>query len=71
MLPTYYPGLRPDPITGRLLAGPCWNGFHEDDGTDHRDGSAVQCKREGCGCGCHPAPEAPEEFEGDDEWATT
>jgi hypothetical protein len=49
-----FKGLKLDPITGRDIAWPCWNGFHEDEA-----GSSGECDNEKCKCGCHAAIETP------------
>jgi hypothetical protein len=50
---TPYSGLKLDPITGREIAQPCWNGTHEDPDV----GREGECEEYLCGCGCHdPIP---------------
>jgi len=44
-----YQGLHTDPITGRDIANPCWNGIHESDGLGRED----ECANANCQCGCH------------------
>jgi hypothetical protein len=44
-----------DPITHRLLALPCWNGWHSASATNLRDDYADRrvCQRAECQCHCH------------------